>query len=990
MAWGQPNNWKSVQIKGGGFVSGIITHPNARGLIYARTDVGGAYRWNSTNNSWIPLLDFLAYANNEPTLMGVESLAIDPSDPNRLYLACADYPTPNAIFISTNQGATFARVTPPFAMHANNDGRSNGERLAVDPNLNSLLFYGSRDTGLYKSVNYGSSWSKVNSFPVNTTANGAGLVFVQFVQNSGTPGSATPVIFVGVSQPINNLYESTDGGVTWTNVPVGAPSTQMPHHAAQDGLGNMYLTYDDNCGPNNISVGSVWKLNLSTLASANVTPPTGQGGFAGVSVDLQNPTTLLVSTMDRWSPSPPGDQIYRSINGGASWKATLSGQPSTASAPWSVARNSHWAGDVEIDPFDSNHALFITGYGIIGCTNLTAADSNGTVNWAFNNDGLEELVPSAIASPSSGPSLLSVHGDIGGFRHYNLDVSPPVTDYFATHRVTSISIDFAELNPAVMVRTFAETPYGGYSLNNGTSWSDFSSRPSTTANGAGYVSVSANGSRMVWIPQNSIAYYSANNGASWTASTGGPTGSLVPIADRVNSSKFYIYANSRLYLSTDGGVSYTAETAFASGGFTPSAVFGFEGHVWVATTGGLWFTTNSGANFTRLSTVQQAGSVGFGKAAPGHSYPAIYINGQISSVWGIYRSDDQGSTWVRINDDQHQFGWIKQLTGDPRVYGRCYVAASGRGVLYGDLAQPQAPANLVAIAGDGLVNLSWSAASGATAYNLKRSLTSGGPYSSLAAGLTNTTYTDSGLLNGTNYYYVVSGTNSSGEGFNSAEAAATPSFVHLLTGGTIIGTSGSFGGLGHTKELAMDGDLTTYFDGPGPDGNWVGLDFGSGTNCVITQVSYCPRDFFGSRMTGGVFQGANQADFSDAVTWFTITGVPPTGTLTTQVISDTTAYRYVRYLAAAGTYGDVAEVQFTGHIAVPLIAPQMGVSLVAGQLQLSWPADHLGWQVQAQTNGPGTGLSTNWVTLPGSEATNWFSVPVDNANGSVFFRLISP
>jgi autotransporter-associated beta strand protein len=61
-------------------------------------------------------------------------------------------------------------------------------------------------------------------------------------------------------------------------------------------------------------------------------------------------------------------------------------------------------------------------------------------------------------------------------------------------------------------------------------------------------------------------------------------------------------------------------------------------------------------------------------------------------------------------------------------------------------------------------------------------------------------------------------------------------------------------------------------------------------------------------------------------------------------------------------------------------------SVSGGQLNLSWPADHLGWRLQAQTNG----LGTNWVDVPGATLTNGFTVPIDPANGSVFFRLISP
>lgn len=61
-----------------------------------------------------------------------------------------------------------------------------------------------------------------------------------------------------------------------------------------------------------------------------------------------------------------------------------------------------------------------------------------------------------------------------------------------------------------------------------------------------------------------------------------------------------------------------------------------------------------------------------------------------------------------------------------------------------------------------------------------------------------------------------------------------------------------------------------------------------------------------------------------------------------------------------------------------------------GNLNLSWPADHTGWRLQAQTNSPSAGLSTNWSTVPGSTAVNSMSFPIDPSNGSVFFRLVYP
>jgi hypothetical protein len=102
---------------------------------------------------------------------------------------------------------------------------------------------------------------------------------------------------------------------------------------------------------------------------------------------------------------------------------------------------------------------------------------------------------------------------------------------------------------------------------------------------------------------------------------------------------------------------------------------------------GLWHSTNSGATFTPVPNVDEADTIGFGKAASGQTYVALYTSAKVAGVRGIYRSDDAGATWVRINDDQHQYAWTgAAITGDPRVYGRVYVSTNGRGILYGDPA----------------------------------------------------------------------------------------------------------------------------------------------------------------------------------------------------------------------------------------------------------------------------------------------------------------
>src|SRR5690606_23346116 len=84
----QAYDWKQVKLGGGGFVTGITFHPNVSGLMYCRTDIGGAYSWNPATNSWIQLMDFIGFdffPNDESSLHGVESIGLDAQDPNRLY-----------------------------------------------------------------------------------------------------------------------------------------------------------------------------------------------------------------------------------------------------------------------------------------------------------------------------------------------------------------------------------------------------------------------------------------------------------------------------------------------------------------------------------------------------------------------------------------------------------------------------------------------------------------------------------------------------------------------------------------------------------------------------------------------------------------------------------------------------------------------------------------------------------------------------------------
>jgi len=694
-----PYAWKNVVIEGGGFVSGIIMSPVLPGLAFARTDVGGAYRCDPTGKRWMAITDWVGHNNSN--LTGIESIAADPVDPNRVYMAAGQYLTAGngSILSSTDMGQTWALNSISAPMGGNADGRSMGERLAVDPNLTSTLYFGSRSTGLWRSTDFAQTWAQVSSFPTTGVANGDagtggyGLTFVVFDPRSGTPGgvsadggsSPTPAIYVGVGVTQGTaLYRTTDAGATWEAV-AGQPTGMMPHHAVLDGCGNLYLAYNNGPGPNNITSGAVWRYNMASSDWTDVSPPRGAGGFGGIAADAAHPGTLMVTTIDRWG----ADEIYRTTNGGddvVRWVALESeAKTDVAGALWVLWHKASvgtpgWMGDVEIDPFNPARALYITGGGIWSSDDVTDADEGSPTLWSFEDSGLEETVVQDLISPPSGAPLLSALGDIGGFRHDDLDVSPPGGFFDNPIFTTTSSLDFAQSAPNIVARVGSGGLGGAYATDGGTTWTPFATAP-TGSKGSGSIAVSADGTTFLWAAQGATPSFSQDNGTTWTPCAGLAAGVRVA-ADRVNPSKFYASGRSGMSVSTDGGATFVQAAASPSG--RPRPVFGIEGDVWVPAGSGLFHSQDSAATFTQVPQVTATTAVGFGMPAPGQSYPAVYLAGSVAGVWGTYRSDDAGATWQRIDDPQHQFGWINCLTGDPRIYGRVYLGTGGRGILYGD------------------------------------------------------------------------------------------------------------------------------------------------------------------------------------------------------------------------------------------------------------------------------------------------------------------
>ena len=247
-----------------------------------------------------------------------------------------------------------------------------------------------------------------------------------------------------------------------------------------------------------------------------------------------------------------------------------------------------------------------------------------------------------------------------------------------------------------------------YSLDSGKTWQPPATQPAIGQQGGrgpstGDIAVSADGATWVWIPRGSPAFFTTDKGTTWTQSKGVPNNTRI-IADSVNPNKFYGMSlfEGKLFLSSDGAVTFVEQPFMLPGGLPTRgnarqdagggqghlyATPGREGDLWLGASGGLYHSTDVGKPFYQVDGVTELHGFGFGKVAPGASAPALYMAGVANGVHGILRSDDWARTWTRINDEQHQWGLVTQVTGDPKLYGRVYVGTFGRGILYGDPAR---------------------------------------------------------------------------------------------------------------------------------------------------------------------------------------------------------------------------------------------------------------------------------------------------------------
>ena len=684
-----------MKIGGGGWMTGLDIHPTEKGLMYARTDVSGAYRWDAASSSWKQIVtaaslpaEYVGYGR----YLGVDSLVGAPKDPDLAYLAYG-----GQIFRSTDRGdhwtgTSFA--TQKVKMEPNGEGRQEGERLGVDPQNSDVVYFCSVSDGLWRSEDAGKNWQRVEGVPAGAAPHGVNTVV--FDPGAGLAGSKTKVIYVTVDQ--RGVFRSEDGGAKWTNLAEAGPKPAAKIRDAAIGSDRTYYIAVDN---EQNAVGSVWKLSPEGQWT-NITPTGAEGGskaYWDVAVDPTDARHVVVIAS--------GGKCFVSKDQGQTW--TNHGfKLNSSNIRWLGTQTNYWlsVGEIEFDP--TGKLWFAEGFGIWNATDLTP----GEIPWQAASEGIEEVCGNDVIAPPGQPPVGAMW-DASTFRFSTPDQYNAQRGY--ANFMSAWALDWTPADPKFLVGVFRnhlgfepQPNSSGFSTDGGVTWKVFPALKNKTASPEleyGIIAVSANSpDKIVWVPaQKKLPYFTSDRGTTWKqASLGGvtatgfdsfPTAQKPLCADRVLADTFYYYHSDQgVFRSEDGGATFAKVGDAVKNRYNAilKATPGHAKDLWFAEgsqgapVGGIWRSKDGGATWTAAPFIAQAFNFGLGKSKTEGGYPTIYVAGVAEGKTGIYRSTDEGATWDRIGTyPLGIFDWIDGMDADKDVFGKVYLGFTSAGFAYG-------------------------------------------------------------------------------------------------------------------------------------------------------------------------------------------------------------------------------------------------------------------------------------------------------------------
>ncbi len=728
--------WNPQEIGSGGWVTGMASHPTQANLHIARTDVGGAYRWNQAGQTWDQLLDASTVEDPQQQDWNVSSVAIAESDPDRIYMATGRRfdVAEGRILRSDDGGDTWLDTGARLPIHANAKHRTGGERLAVDPTNPDHLWFGSRTLGLLESFDAGATFAPVAGVPVGVNSGDpAGVKWVLADQQG-----ADLVLYAGVAG--EGVYTATNAG-PWTQV---YAETTIPYDAEVAADGRLFVVSLK-------SPGRVMRYDPASGVVDDITPVPQDREFITIGIDPFDANRILVGS------SGLGDgRIWRSLDGGDTW-TDLDRDAECSQIPWldlyDADNDFFSASSFTFDPTVQGLLWLPEGFAMRQTTDL----SDSEITFSCQSDGIEELVANdVIVTP--GGSVITASWDRPIFVHedgqaavqqpstrfnsaWDLDWSPADSDF-----AVAVIGDHRFLNGDGVAYDSV------YTLDGGDSWARFGSFDTATHPADlrfGNVAASASDtSNLVRLPTfNKAVHVTADRGDTWTeiilpgtegvvgpndnAYAGGSHFSYflnrkVLAADRVLGGTFYVlHEPLGLFRSDDGGATWVLQPTtglpqgISSFNAQLEAVPGDAEHLFFTpgtlngTTTDFYETRDGGATWRTVAGVNDVTAFGFGAPKFAGGPASIYFNGQFDGARGIFESIDDTASWSLVVDyPLGIYQTLKTISGDQTEYGRIYVGWSGvsfaEATLFAPADPPAAPGSVDAVLVGSDAVVSWS------------------------------------------------------------------------------------------------------------------------------------------------------------------------------------------------------------------------------------------------------------------------------------------
>ena len=678
------SGWHPVAIGGGGYITGIYTHPLEPDLVYIRTNNAGFFRWQKEEQKWLPITNSLPLANwDYDPYSGGEALAVDPNDPDIVYIAVGKYISElGTIYKSFDRGTTWQKCNLSLPMGGDETKRWAGNRLVVSPMNSNLLLFGSRQDGLWRSLDGGMTWNQVKQLPIDTN-NRIGINAIAFDPNIEN------LVYASVYN--DGVYQSDDGGITWWKLKAG-PTKVMQLAVATDS--RLYATSEDAPQVSQYAEGKWHDITPKMLLPK---------AFNGLSLHPGNSKKLIVSEGETKNA-----KIYYSSDRGKSW----------TSKKFKIKNTVPWLGDeffsdhpsaIAFDPKNSHRVWMSDWFSLWRTDNIKA----NPVKWQNYVAGIEQTVALALLAPPEGAILLSGIAEQEGFYHQNLNSYPQKRlGYQASNKILNLSltgkdyldkyfqdtydIAYCIIQPQRLVRVggqrWRSTYIGATSHDGGLTWQLWEKFPADTM--PLRVAISAlDPDHFVVINSEAQPLVTSDAGNSWHQVSGLPDGIKGPwnwnqplAADGLNGDRFYYYDRGKFYRSDNGGLSFQTigKTLPIADKYVLQTMPTKEGEIWLSLNNqGLYQSQDGGESFSKIESVKTAHLISVGKSLEREIPYSIYLYGTLTNgKSGLFTSLNGGEKWLQISYAESSPRALVEIEASKKMAGLVFAGTDGRGIYY--------------------------------------------------------------------------------------------------------------------------------------------------------------------------------------------------------------------------------------------------------------------------------------------------------------------